>query len=94
MDRVHKEKDVKCDQCEFMTKTQGQLKSHVDYVHKGVKKPFVCYVCDYSTDSSYGLKDHMNSHVKIKPFKCDMCDYAATKGFLNVHKKCLHTEKM
>ena len=55
------------------------LKKHVESVHEG-KKPFDCYICDYSCAKKNIMKYYVESvHEGRKPFDCDICDYSCAK---------------
>ena len=52
-------------------------------------KPYCCPYCDYKSDRSDKLGDHIRGrHTGERPYKCDQCDYsAAIKLTLKRHKQ-------
>ena len=93
----------KCSHCDYAASRSGNLKHHINSVHKHLR-PFKCSHCDYVARQSYTLKKHTSSvHKHLHPFKCSHCDYAASqsdhlKHHINsVHKrlhplKCSHCD--
>ena len=58
---VHKkEKNHKCEVCDFRSSTKGHLKEHVIYKHSG-SKPLHCLKCDYRCLFQAQLTNHMRS---------------------------------
>ena len=51
---IHEEKNIKCDQCEYVTDSNNKLKRHVHVKHE-VK---TCNECEFSTTSIHNLKNH------------------------------------
>ena len=51
---IHVEKNIKCDQCEYVTDSNNKLKIHVHVKHE-VK---TCNECEFSTTSLHKLKNH------------------------------------
>ena len=52
----------------------------------------VCDHCDYSTDKTDHLKNHMNAvHLKLKPHKCNQCCFScADRSDLKRHIRKVH----
>jgi uncharacterized Zn-finger protein len=67
--RVHSKsepelKNIVCDLCDYKTRRQANLQSHIRFVHLGVKD-YVCMLCDYATEYKCNLKHHVLSvHAK------------------------------
>merc|ERR1712240_687730 len=51
---IHVEKNIKCDQCEYVTDSNNKLKRHVHVRHE-VKS---CNECEFNTTSLHELKKH------------------------------------
>ena len=86
MKRKHVDKNYLCTQCDFATKTNSNLKKHMEGVHGSQERNFSCHICgnDYKTDKH--LKDHLESHSIDKKYKCDHCGKAfAQKKYLQKH---------
>ena len=73
---------------EKMKKIKDQIddiikNKNADQSKKG--KQFVCNQCEYSTDSSRGLKTHVKrkheKEAQTFPFKCELCDYEIEDKF-------------
>ena len=93
--------DLLCSHCDFKTKDDVTLKSHLKRFHT---KPgnFLCTRCNYETTSSEDLRMHMNSAhggdivdkaltTNRKEYNCDMCDHKANgKNSLRGHKASVH----
>ena len=76
------------------TVSEIHLSKHKESVHDGIKKKFMCTICDYETMNKAHLKRHIKSvHEGIKPFKCNLCNYECTgKAILKKHTKSVHNE--
>ena len=62
-------KDFKCDKCEYVCSSKGNLQKHVNIVHAKLKD-FKCVKCDYVCSSNDTLKMHIKTvHAKIKDIK-------------------------
>ena len=75
--------EFKCDSegCCYSTLRKGDLKTHVDTVHKKLK-PFQCPSCSYAASGRSNLNKHIKSvHIGTKEFKCQQCQYATGKSF-------------
>ena len=63
-----------CNICEFVFKTKGTLKRHIQSLHEG-KKPFKCKICDTSFAKMIGFNSHMvSNHEEKGALQCDICD--------------------
>ena len=84
-------KDFKCDKCEFICSSKGQLKQHTKSVHDKIKD-CKCDKCLFSCSSNSDLKRHIKMvHDKIKDFKCHACNYAgSTHCEVKQHVKMVH----
>lgn len=86
-------KMFKCDECDKMFSTKGNLKQHIKAVHNKIKD-FKCEECDFVCSINGSLKRHIKMvHLKIKDKKCEECDYTcSTNGSLKQHIKAVHTK--
>ena len=84
-------KYFKCDNCDYSTSQNGNIKRHSRAIHDKVKQ-FKCMKCKYATLSHGSLKFHERSvYDKVKNFKCTECDYMASRnGSLQVHRRAVH----
>jgi len=75
--RVHVLKSFKCNQCKLRSKTNWDLKQHINQVHNGVKcLLYKCDLCDFQGKGS-NLKIHKESvHENKKNWFCKACPYA------------------
>ncbi|BES94748.1 ZnF_C2H2 [Nesidiocoris tenuis] len=63
------------------------LKAHVDIVHRGIRMPYICNVCNHSASSRFSLKMHQRTHTGEKPYSCPECPFAtADHNSLRRHK--------
>ena len=85
-------KVFKCEICLKTLSGRGNLKQHVENVHKRLKTK--CDICGKQFTKKYYLKEHVSGvHEKKRNFKCDQCDEAFFFGStLSNHKK-IHFEK-
>ena len=81
--RVHVEKTVKCEKCNYTCKTRSALKNHVENIHS--EKRHQCQVCSGFYVSAQRLRQHMKHHSKT--LTCDKCG----KGFADEKLLLLHT---
>jgi len=86
----HKMKDIKCTQCDFVTKFSTYLKRHKERVHNKTGVPHFCTEldCDFQTTLTEHLRRHIDRMHKIAASPCDKCEYVAKNPFeLKTHKK-------
>lgn len=62
-----------CRECDFVTGSLGDLQAHGRETHQ---KPYKCGMCDYSSATANGIKNHMKFHNADKPYKCNKCDFS------------------
>ena len=80
---------LSCNQCDFKTKQNSNLKTHMINVHSMVKR-VKCELCSHEF-SKYSLKSHMyNVHTTHEKVKCNFCDYEGIKSNLATHTKEVH----
>jgi len=78
-----------CDQCDYTTAYNGDLKRHVNTKHIGLK--YNCDDCDYATSDIGNLNKHRNSiHIGVR-YPCKLCNYAPTRpDSLKYHMRRKH----
>ena len=81
--------NYECDMCHKGYTNQGNLYTHIQSVHEGVK--YSCNQCEYQASRQSHLKRHINSiHEGIK-YACDQCDYQVKRQeYLKTHIKFKH----
>ncbi|MHA1910753.1 MAG: C2H2-type zinc finger protein [Candidatus Kariarchaeaceae archaeon] len=65
----HREKPYKCNICEKIFSTSGNLTNHIR-THTG-KKPYECNICKKRFSESGALTKHMSIHTRKKPYVCN-----------------------
>ena len=94
MNQVLRNFPHKCNQCNFSTKSERNLKRHVKAAH--LKNcPYSCKYCYYSCRSKQRIEMHVNEvHLKIKPFFCQYCDKSfSRKPDAKRHIESIHFQK-
>ena len=82
-------KILQCNECEFTTRQDSNLRRHKKAVHEGITR--TCEDCDYSAPSFSQLKAHIDSTHLIIRHECDVCrKVLLSKPRLMAHKT-LHT---
>jgi KRAB domain-containing zinc finger protein len=88
--KIEREKKWKCNECEKVFGSEGNLKEHVHQVH--LKKPgeYMCHLCPKSYTRVTRLEGHLNTHYGIKPYTCKSCSTAfyAKSSLIEHQKKC------
>ncbi len=81
-----------CDECDRTFSAKHTLQAHVESVHRGIKKSFLCTICGKNFTQKQTLSDHQMIHTGQRPFHCEICgsDFN-NKQTLKRHKR-LHTE--
>ena len=107
-ERLHQEKLLFCDQCDFGPCIRKDLLSHLRSGYHKAKKtssgktktvynktPHFCEECGKSFSRKDKVKRHWQSvHTKEKPFKCDICPYdSARRDKLTKHLRTVHSNK-
>ena len=84
-------KDHKCNFCGRLFTEIGNLKKHVNAVHKEIKD-HKCENCGKSFANSGHLKRHIKAvHEGIKDHKCGHCEKSFSRGdYLKEHIKAIH----
>lgn len=62
-----------CRECDFVSTSMEELQTHGQDTHQ---KPYKCIMCDYSSATLNGIKNHMKFHNSDKPYKCNLCDFS------------------
>ena len=85
------QKDYHCNECNKYFSQSGNLKSHVQSIHRA---PFKCHLCDKSFKQKESLNFHVQKHNGIiKTLKCDMCFKAFAKPSLLKTHSAIHSNK-
>ena len=87
------EKQPKCDVCNSVFKSKGNLKKHIQLVHER-KKLFKCGTCDAGFTTKYVLRMHCESvHEGKKPFECDIISATFSRKYsLKTQSTIVHEE--
>lgn len=83
-----------CNECKKVFSTKGNLKYHIDSVHKK-NKPFVCEICGEAYPRKNRLNVHLRTHCGREnyPWKCEECGKGFNeKGTLQTHIKFKHRD--
>ena len=79
-------KSYKCEQCEFTTVGNANLKRHITGAHDG--KKFECDMCEKKYSQKDRLLSHMKVHTGIGLKSCNFCDFKAENNkVLKLHLK-------
>ena len=77
-----------CNQCDFKTSHENNMRNHITSIH--VPK-YACNQCVYYADHKSNLSNHIKSKHEGVNYACDICSYeAVTKGNLKIHIKSIH----
>ncbi|XP_055928401.1 transcriptional repressor CTCF-like isoform X2 [Argiope bruennichi] len=57
--------------CSYSTPSRRQIQKHV-LVHSD-KRPYTCFVCNYTFKRSDSLRQHLLTHSGEKPYACGLC---------------------
>jgi len=89
---IHVLKSFKCDQCKFRSKTNWELKRHINIVHNVCADLYNCDLCDYQGHDASKLKRHKEEiHENKKNWFCKACPYSTyRKDNFRVHMR-IHT---
>lgn len=87
-------KDIKCLQCNFVTKHPGNLSRHIYGMHK--KRFFACQ--EASCEKTYTTKQQLNKHKQLvhrkEQIMCDLCGYVShSHQEFNVHQRSAHKKR-
>ena len=83
----NKTKIFKCNTCQKIFSTNGNLKNHINTIHNHIL-PFKCPFpkCNKSYSNKSRFDVHFRTHSGIKPFSCPICQKAFNeKGNLKTH---------
>lgn len=74
-----------CNQCEFRTRHEPALMSHIKSVHEGRN----CEFCSFVGTTSGTLKHHITAkHLRVRNYVCDLCGYSCvSEHYLEKHRK-------
>jgi len=98
----NRKEPFECSVCKRKYKTNGNLKTHLEVVHKirvfpdweNRKEPFECSVCKRKYKTKSNLKIHLENVHKIRDhYKCSFCKYRCRKkSFLKIHIESFHNK--
>ena len=71
--KVCEELLLTCEVCDFKTKEEGDLLTHIKDVHDNTVESFKCEQCDCVVKTDEMLNQHIQD--KHEKFKCSMCDH-------------------
>ena len=84
---VHNKSVFKCDKCDYISQTKGNLKSYKITIHEKVKN-YSCQVCNFTSFAKGNFVTHMRIHTGEKPYNCKICGERFTQQTdLNIHKR-------
>ena len=88
---VYKNGHYYCKQCPQLSYHKSVLVSHIDIVHKKIKK-HICKECGHKAAQKSALEEHIESvHIRDKKYPCELCPYKATcKKNLRKHMLARH----
>lgn len=86
--KIHRDGNIVCDLCEFITRGRFTFQKHLAIKHN-IGQVYSCTLCDHKTGGVSGkghLKTHMERHNKEKDHMCDKCDFkSGTESSLKKH---------
>ena len=90
-------KVIKCDKCDFISKSETALKAHENMKHIKLNKqkfPMNCNTCTQKDLQKSEIKMHMYSHFyRNSKFSCECCEYASENIFdMDFHFGKIHEE--
>ena len=62
---------MQCNECCYQATNKGNLKTHQDSIHKGIR--YKCKECDYQATDKGSLKTHQDFLHKGIRYKCKEC---------------------
>jgi KRAB domain-containing zinc finger protein len=91
---THSDKNFKCNECDFTTKTKKCLNTHKKRIHSNLK-PFSCQICDKKFKAKFEVQRHHQAvHKTDKDFDCKTCGKMfGTRQILRHHERNVHGKK-
>jgi hypothetical protein len=84
---------VKCNLCNFASRSQKKLEDHISTINLGVKN-FRCEECDYATSQKRYLVQYIKGiHREIRDNECSSTDCfysSSSSNILKIHVKSFH----
>ncbi|XP_045193219.2 zinc finger Y-chromosomal protein 1-like [Mercenaria mercenaria] len=80
------EQNVKCELCEFKTKSKRLLNYHMQAMHNKDRVVFHCSNCEYTCLQRRSFQSHLKRHTGVFEFQCKTCD----KKFVSKHLLTKH----
>ena len=65
-----------CKECEYVATQAGNLKTHIESKHEGVR--YLCSKCEYAATTASYLQRHFKSNHDGVRYPCSQCEYIAT----------------
>ncbi len=91
--KIHKEKNIKCDKCNFKTVHKISMKEHMRRIHED--EGFQCDICGAKVATKQKIKRHMMEvHLGMKPFHtCGLCPFKARSlAAIKMHFRKKHAD--
>lgn len=89
MPRNTQEHAVRCEQCEFRTKSNRLLNYHKQTMHNERREIFQCSDCEYTCLQRRSFESHKRRHTGAFDFQCKICE----KKFVSKHLLTKHSKK-
>lgn len=91
---LHSNIELRCDQCDYVTKKTVLLNRHLVTQHSN-HKPFACDLCGRAFKMKRALTVHVAQHGTNKQYQCPFCDrkFNSSTNFYT-HRKNSHPKEL
>ena len=87
--RIHDGAMIHCDQCEYKTTSNHQLREHIDRLHDATE--YDCESCDFRSKTLRSLKYHRKAVHKGISYNCESCGFKTARSEnLKQHQRRKH----